>query len=306
MLIDWFTVGAQILNFLVLVYLLKRFLYKPIIRAMDEREKKIAARLEEADRKRQDAEQEVASYRDKNRELDDKREEILNEAKEEAENRKRELVSAARTEAEKLESKWKEAVQEEIDSFLKELRRRTGEQVCEIARKALSEISNSDLQKHMIDVFLERLKGLDQKEAQHLSQSAKKSGKQIVITSAFEIATEDRKNLTRTVHEHILKEADVSYDTLPGLVCGIRLKTDGQVISWNLDEYLRDFQEETLKVIQNDTEKKSGHRTGEDTEGGREEDTQEKQRDRRDRHGEEDGERSAGQAKRNKKEGQDA
>jgi len=285
MLIDWFTVGAQILNFLVLVYLLKRFLYKPIIRAMDEREKKIAARLEEADQKRQEAEQEVESYRDKNRKLDEEREEILNEAKEEAENRKRELVSAAREDVKRLESKWKESVQEEIDSFLNELRRKTGKQVCEIARKALSDISNGDLQKHMIDVFIERLKGLGHKETKHLAENAEKSGKQIVISSAFEISTADRKHITKTVHEQILEGADVSYDTLPDLVCGIKLKTDGKIIAWNLDEYLRDFQEEILREIEKDTEKtkKSEQGNGDDTESVGEETREEEQHDRRDR-----------------------
>jgi F-type H+-transporting ATPase subunit b len=37
MLIDWFTVGAQVLNFLILVWLLKRFLYGPILDAIDAR-----------------------------------------------------------------------------------------------------------------------------------------------------------------------------------------------------------------------------------------------------------------------------
>jgi F-type H+-transporting ATPase subunit b len=49
MLIDWFTVGAQVLNFLILVWLLKRFLYKPILHAIDEREKRIAKELADAD-----------------------------------------------------------------------------------------------------------------------------------------------------------------------------------------------------------------------------------------------------------------
>ena len=48
MLIDWFTVGAQVLNFLILVWLLKRFLYKPILNAIDAREKRIAAELADA------------------------------------------------------------------------------------------------------------------------------------------------------------------------------------------------------------------------------------------------------------------
>jgi F-type H+-transporting ATPase subunit b len=39
MLIDWFTVAAQAINFLILVWLLKRFLYKPVLNAVDAREK---------------------------------------------------------------------------------------------------------------------------------------------------------------------------------------------------------------------------------------------------------------------------
>jgi F-type H+-transporting ATPase subunit c len=51
MLIDWFTVGAQLLNFLILAWLLKRFLYRPILDALDAREQRIAAELADADAK---------------------------------------------------------------------------------------------------------------------------------------------------------------------------------------------------------------------------------------------------------------
>ncbi len=46
MQIDWFTLFAQIVNFLIVVVLLRRFLYKPILQAMAEREAKIAAQFE--------------------------------------------------------------------------------------------------------------------------------------------------------------------------------------------------------------------------------------------------------------------
>jgi F-type H+-transporting ATPase subunit b len=52
MLIDWFTVVAQIINFLILVALLKHFLYGRIIKAMDQREERINSRLEEAKKKK--------------------------------------------------------------------------------------------------------------------------------------------------------------------------------------------------------------------------------------------------------------
>ena len=62
MLIDWFTVGAQALNFVVLVWLLKRLLYKPILAAIDSREKRIAAELADADEKRTQAKRERDEY----------------------------------------------------------------------------------------------------------------------------------------------------------------------------------------------------------------------------------------------------
>ena len=52
MLIDWFTVGAQVVNFVILVWLMKHFLYKPILSAIDAREKRIASELAAANTKR--------------------------------------------------------------------------------------------------------------------------------------------------------------------------------------------------------------------------------------------------------------
>jgi F-type H+-transporting ATPase subunit b len=77
MLIDWFTVGAQIVNFLILVWLLKHFLYKPILDAIDAREKRIAAELADADAKKAEAEKERTDFEDKNRAFDQQRTALL-------------------------------------------------------------------------------------------------------------------------------------------------------------------------------------------------------------------------------------
>lgn len=55
MLIDWFTVIAQVVNFLILVWLLKRFLYQPILNAIDAREQRVATELADADAKMNEA-----------------------------------------------------------------------------------------------------------------------------------------------------------------------------------------------------------------------------------------------------------
>ena len=84
MLIDWFTVIAQVVNFLILVWLLKRFLYKPILNAIDVREKKVADELANADAKEAEAQKEKDEFRHKNEELDQQRAALLNKAKDEA------------------------------------------------------------------------------------------------------------------------------------------------------------------------------------------------------------------------------
>ena len=80
MLINWFTVAAQIVNFLILAALLKRFLYGPIVSAMAAREERIASEMAVAAQKRQEAEQEEAAMSQKMQEIQAQRREMLAQA----------------------------------------------------------------------------------------------------------------------------------------------------------------------------------------------------------------------------------
>jgi len=100
MLIDWFTVGAQALNFIILVWLLKRFLYQPILNAVDAREKKIAAELADADSKKAEAQQERDEFQRKNEEFEQHRAALFAKATEEAKAEGQRLREEARKAAE--------------------------------------------------------------------------------------------------------------------------------------------------------------------------------------------------------------
>jgi len=73
MLIDWFTVGAQALNFIVLVWLLKRFLYKPVLSAIDAREQRIARASADADRQTNEVQKSRDELQVERKEFDDQR-----------------------------------------------------------------------------------------------------------------------------------------------------------------------------------------------------------------------------------------
>src|SRR5271165_4865540 len=110
MLIDWFTVGAQVLNFLILVWLLKHFLYKPILNAVDAREKRIAAELADADAKKTEAQKERDEFQHKNEVFDQQRAALLSKATEEATAERQRLLDDARKAADALSVKRAEAL----------------------------------------------------------------------------------------------------------------------------------------------------------------------------------------------------
>ena len=124
MLINWFTVLAQIVNFLILVYLLKRFLYGPILRAMQEREKKIARRLQNAEDRELEADQRAASLEDEKQKLLDEKEEILRDAKEQVKAWRDTRVEQIREEIDRLRQAWIDSVENDKQKFLQQLKQK--------------------------------------------------------------------------------------------------------------------------------------------------------------------------------------
>jgi F-type H+-transporting ATPase subunit b len=183
MQLDWFTTVAQIVNFLILVALLKRFLYGPIVRAMDSREARITARLHEAEDKLAVAEQQMALYHDRLHELDARRDTLLVQAREDAEAQRQHLLEQARQEVQQAQARWRTMLQQERMAFLQELRQQAGQQVCAVARQALTDLASVDLERAVVDHFLDRLQGVDDEVRYTLAAAAHAEG--VVVRSAF-------------------------------------------------------------------------------------------------------------------------
>src|ERR1035438_4798524 len=125
MLIDWFTVGAQALNFLILVWLLKHFLYKPILNAIDTREKRIAKELADADAKKAEAQKEHDEFQHKNEEFDRQRAALLTKATEDAKAERQRLLDEARKAADAASAKRQESLRNDAQNLNQAIRRRT-------------------------------------------------------------------------------------------------------------------------------------------------------------------------------------
>ena len=124
MLIDWFTVIAQLINFLILIYLLKRFLYKPILNAIDARELRIANELDDAKKKQEQADVEKQQYQDLNDQLLKSKATLLTQAQTEANQAKEQMLNEARDAYQKLQDQYKLALMNEHKQLTGTLRRK--------------------------------------------------------------------------------------------------------------------------------------------------------------------------------------
>ncbi|MGD8939774.1 MAG: F0F1 ATP synthase subunit B [Gammaproteobacteria bacterium] len=241
MTVDWITVSAQIINFLVLVWLLKRFLYEPVIRAMDRREQRIAEQLQAAQEREQQALAQQQQYQDKAAQLDRQREELISKAQQQAEEEKRQLLDQAREEVNEKQKQWQGQAEQDKEEFLKILRKKSTEAIQAISRKALSDLANAELEEQVIASFITRLKSLDKDSRNALARAVAGASEPLRIHSAFELDSTTRARITRAVHEYIAEGIDTQYSGSPELLCGIELSGGGQRLSWNLADYLREL-----------------------------------------------------------------
>jgi F-type H+-transporting ATPase subunit b len=238
MLIDWFTVGAQALNFIILVWLLKRFLYKPILNAVDARENRIAAELADADAKRTEAQEERDEFQRKNEEFDQQRATLLRKATDEAKVERQRLLDNAREAADVLSAKRQEAMRSDANNLNQAVRRRTQQEVFAIARKALTDLATTSLEERMSEVFTRRLRTMDGKAKKELSEALKTASEPGVVRSAFDLPEAQRAAIQKALNETFSAEINIRFETAPDLVSGIELTTNGQKVAWSIADYL--------------------------------------------------------------------
>lgn len=238
MLIDWFTVIAQVVNFLILVWLLKRFLYKPILHAIDAREKRIATELADADAKKTEAQKERDAFQHKNEEFDQQRAALLSQAADEAQAERQRLLDAARQESDGLRAKRQEALRSEQQSLSEALARRAREEVFAIARKALADLAGATLEERMADAFLRHLRELDDEAKEALAKALKTSSGPVLVRSAFDLPSEQRAAVQHALDETFSAESQVRFETEPDLVSGIEISANGHKVAWSIADYL--------------------------------------------------------------------
>lgn len=232
MSIDWITVGAQIANFLVLIWLLKRFLYRPIMDGIDAREAEIAARMNEAATIRERAETQETEYQAQIADLSASRAEMLEKARRAAEAERDALLAQARQSLQKEQSQREEMRAEEARQYSADLHLNGAKALLALTRKAVSDLADETLEQRIVLHAAAQLKGM----ADELREAADGSRDAIALTR--DPLPEDVQTRLRDDLATVLPGFTLRFDTDAALSPGLSLRLGGAQVGWTTDSYL--------------------------------------------------------------------
>jgi F-type H+-transporting ATPase subunit b len=255
--INWFTVIAQAINFLILVWLLKRFLYKPILHAIDAREQGIATQLAQAEAKKAEAQQDRDDFQHKNEVFDQERAALLKKAADEAKAERERLLDEARKDADALRAKRQDALRNEQRNLNKAIIRWTQKEVFAITRKTLADLATTSLEERMGEVFVHRVRALTGAAREQLATAFQTSNHTVSVHSAFDLPPAQRTAIESAVQETFALDAHVQFETAPELVCGIELSTNGHKIAWSIADYLATLEKSAGELLHEDAKPES-------------------------------------------------
>jgi F-type H+-transporting ATPase subunit b len=249
MLIDWFTVGAQVVNFIVLVWLLKRFLYTPVLNAIDAREKRVAAELAGADLQRTEITKSREELQAKRSAFDAESSALLAKTILDAKTEAERLLDNARQAADALTLQRNAALHSETARLSDAVSLLAAAESINIARAALKDLAGADLEARICEVFVRRLRGVDSPTKESLGVLLTSPTEKPVVTSSFELSSVNKIAIQTALNETYSSDIPLRFEPSSNAIGGIELSAGGLRLSWTINDYLKTLEEKMAVLL---------------------------------------------------------
>lgn len=245
MLIDWFTVGAQVLNFVILVWLLKRFLYRPVLDAIDTRETRIAQQIAQATAAQASALREQEDFKHRNEDFDARRAALMAQATLDAETERQRLSQEARQVADAAATRRQDAERIDGARLRRGMAERTRAEVFTITQRVLADLADATLDERVAAVFVRRLGALEPATLASLASGLDADQPRATVRTAFTPSDAQREVLRSAVTAALARgrtatstPIDIDFETSPDLLSGIEMVVGGRLLAWNVAQYM--------------------------------------------------------------------
>ena len=250
MSIDWFTLIAQIFNLILLLFLLRKFLYLPVLKAVEARQILIREELKKAENALIKAEKAEKMCLAKAQKIEKEKQQIFAKVRQEAEKLSADLREEAENQYHHAKEEWKNRLQSEQKGFDVALQKLMAEHFNSFAEKVIQQMANTNLNEQIVEQFIIKIKNLTEQEKISLKNDFYEQ-KQIIIQTAMPLSLPLQKKIEDMLcHEcKINREIKFVYEVNTEIIGGIILQSGEYMIQWNLKAYLEEFKQTTEKEV---------------------------------------------------------
>ncbi|MCB9469523.1 MAG: hypothetical protein H6677_14755 [Candidatus Obscuribacterales bacterium] len=240
---DWFTFIAQIVNFLILVWLLKRFFYTPVLSAMDRREKELADLFEQGRANLASAEEKQLDLEEKLEEIESYRETRMEELEQEMEELRSTLIVEARDEVRLLEKSWKDSLARDQERFDEEFKIAACTELLKVVDRMLRDLGDRSFERQMIEKCVDRLVSSN---ALILPQSG--DGRVLVRTSR-PVPKREREDIEQRLRALWPGSTEIDFEENESIIAGMELTFNGHKATWTVIDYLNNLESEVAESV---------------------------------------------------------
>ena len=241
MQIDWTTFALEIINFLVLVWILKRFLYRPVLDTLARRRAGVERTLAEARETEARAKTLQDQYASRLAEWEGEKASARGQLDAELTlERSRQMRVLGETLA---EERQRNAA---VDAHKQQEIERAHEisamaQAQRFTAALLTRLASPAIEARLVDLLLEDWAGLPESQFAVLRSAAETEGAGVVVTSAFALAPEQQRRISAAVAVRLQQQLAVNFREDPQLLSGLRLSLGPWHLNLNFADELAGF-----------------------------------------------------------------
>ena len=236
---DFVTFVAQIVNLFVLVWLLKRFLYRPILEVIEKRQQEIRDKVQLADTMKKQIEKEQKKWEEEKKSYENEHQKELNQITQELEEKRKEGLAEIKSSLQRQRLKMQNDLLAEMSALHTDIGHFIASDFVRLAGTALQELSNCCPLDQALNLFLKKIKYLDKKEIKKINIIIKKQNL-IFINSSKALSKKQMKETIQTLQKtfDLPQKCKVKFEIIPELILGVEMRTGDVSLDWNLKAYL--------------------------------------------------------------------
>lgn len=240
MTFDWFTLVAQLVNFAILLVLLRLFLYQPIQNVIAQREERIMAVQAEAASAREEARAAVDSVRREREALEEELRQRRAEAARDSELERERRLGLVEQELSEARAAAERALERDRSELVTELTQRTSQLVVGELRRALTQLADTQLETETVAVMRRRVSELDDATLAALREAA--TGDEVIVTTAFPVTSELKAELTAVVSELAVAAITPRFEVDKNLIFGATIRFGPYRVGWEAEGFAHDLE----------------------------------------------------------------